>query len=65
MALDADIEVVGVAAQPMWLRWTAESGRSVRLAPDYFARRAAVHPARRHGTLSARGTVPPSHPWHL
>lgn len=40
MALDADPEVVGVAAQPMWLRWTADSGRSVRHAPDYFARRA-------------------------
>jgi hypothetical protein len=40
MALDADPEVVGVAAQPMWLRWTAESGRLVRHAPDYFARRA-------------------------
>ena len=40
MALDADPEVVRVAAQPMWLRWTAESGRSVRHAPDYFARRA-------------------------
>lgn len=40
MALDADPEVVGVAAQPMWLRWTGESGRLVRHAPDYFARRA-------------------------
>ena len=40
MALDADPEVVGVAAQPMWLRWTAESGCLVRHAPDYFARRA-------------------------
>jgi Transposase DDE domain group 1 len=40
MALDADPEVVGVAAQPMWLRWRAESGRWVRHAPDYFARRA-------------------------
>ena len=39
MALDADPEVVGVAAQPMWLRWTGESGRLVRHAPDYFARR--------------------------
>jgi hypothetical protein len=38
MALDADPEVVGVAAQPMWLRWTGESGRLVRHAPDYFAR---------------------------
>lgn len=40
MALDADSEVVGVAAQPMWLRWTTGSGRQVRHAPDYFARRA-------------------------
>jgi hypothetical protein len=40
MALDADPEVVSVAAQPMWLRWTAGSGRPVRHAPDYFARRA-------------------------
>jgi len=40
MALDADPEVVGVAAQPMCLRWLAESGRSVRHAPDYFVRRA-------------------------
>ena len=40
MALDADPEVVGVAAQPMWLRWRAESGRWVRHAPDYFARSA-------------------------
>jgi hypothetical protein len=40
MALDADPEVVGVAAQPMWLRWTTESGRLVRHAPDFFARRA-------------------------
>jgi len=38
MALDADPEVV--AGQPMWLRWRAESGRWVRHAPDYFARRA-------------------------
>ena len=40
MALDADLEVVGVAAQPMWLHWATESGRPVRHAPDYFARRA-------------------------
>ena len=40
MALDADPEVVGVAAQPMWLHWTTESGRRVRHAPDFFARRA-------------------------
>ena len=40
MALDADPEVVGVAAQPMWLHWVSESGRRVRHAPDFFARRA-------------------------
>jgi len=40
MALDADPEVVGVAAQPMWLHWVTESGRPVRHAPDFFARRA-------------------------
>ena len=40
MALDADPEVVGVAAQPMWLHWVTDSGRRVRHAPDFFARRA-------------------------
>ena len=40
MALDADPEVVGVAAQPMWLHWATDSGRRVRHAPDFFARRA-------------------------
>jgi hypothetical protein len=41
MALDADPGVVAVAAQPMWLHWTdTGSGRAVRHAPDYFARRA-------------------------
>jgi hypothetical protein len=40
MALDADPEVTGVAAQPMWLHWVNGSGRLVRHAPDYFARRA-------------------------
>jgi hypothetical protein len=40
MALDADPGVTGVAAQPMWLRWITGSGRLVRHAPDYFARRA-------------------------
>lgn len=38
MALDADPEVVGVAAQPMWLHWVTVSGRPVRHAPDFFAR---------------------------
>jgi hypothetical protein len=40
MALDADPALVGVAAQPMWLHWAAESGPPVRHAPDFFARRA-------------------------
>lgn len=41
MAFDADPEIVGIAAQPMWLHWTdASSGRPVRHAPDYFVRRA-------------------------
>jgi hypothetical protein len=40
MALDADPAVVGVAAQPMWLHWATASGRPVRHAPDFFARRA-------------------------
>jgi hypothetical protein len=35
-----DPEVVGVAAQPMWLHWTHASGRGLRQAPDHFARRA-------------------------
>lgn len=40
MVLDADPQVVAVAAQPMWLHWTDPvSGRAVRHAPDYFARR--------------------------
>jgi hypothetical protein len=40
MALDADPGVVAVAAQPMWLHWTdTGSGRAMRHAPDYFARR--------------------------
>ena len=52
MALDADPEVVGVAAQPMWLRWTAESGRLARHAPDYFARRADGTAGGRSGTGS-------------
>ena len=41
MALDADPAVMAVAAQPMWLHWTdTASGRALRHAPDYFARRA-------------------------
>ena len=41
MVLDADPGVVAVAAQPMWLHWVdGETGRAVRHAPDFFARRA-------------------------
>jgi hypothetical protein len=41
MVLDADPDVVAVAAQPMWLHWVdGETGRAVRHAPDFFARRA-------------------------
>ncbi len=38
-ALDFDPQIVGMASQPFWLRWTGERGRR-RHAPDYFARRA-------------------------
>lgn len=40
MALDADPDVLAVASQPMWLHWVTESGKPVRHAPDFFARRA-------------------------
>lgn len=36
--MDADPDVTGLASQPMWLHWTAESGLPVRHAPDFFAR---------------------------
>lgn len=40
MALDADRDVVAVAAQPMWLHWVdGGTGRAVRHAPDFFVRR--------------------------
>jgi hypothetical protein len=39
MLLDFDPQVTGFASQPFWLRWTGESGRARRHAPDYFARR--------------------------
>jgi hypothetical protein len=37
-ALDFDRDIVGIASQPLWLRWEGEHGRR-RHAPDYFARR--------------------------
>jgi hypothetical protein len=41
MAMDADPGVVAVAAQPMWLHWAGTgSGRPLRHAADFFARRA-------------------------
>lgn len=36
--LDFSPEVVGLASQPFWLRWSREDG-SRRHAPDFFARR--------------------------
>lgn len=40
MVLDADPQIAAVAAQPMWLHWAdPASGRALRHAPDYFARR--------------------------
>jgi hypothetical protein len=38
MLLDFDPDVVGVAAQPFWLRWH-DGRRQRRHAPDFFARR--------------------------
>jgi hypothetical protein len=74
MALDADPEVVAVAAQPMWLHWAdTGSGRAVRHAPDYFARRADgtgvvidVRPGQRIGERARRRSLPPrgfAHRW--
>ena len=37
--LDFDPSVVGIASQPFWLHWTAEAGKPVAHAPDFFARR--------------------------
>src|SRR5258708_37856397 len=37
--LDFDPSVVGIASQPFWLHWTAEGGKPVAHAPDFFARR--------------------------
>ncbi|SUA41317.1 Uncharacterised protein [Nocardia africana] len=38
IALDADPDVIGVAAQPFWIHWRDDEGRSRRHAPDFFAR---------------------------
>ena len=40
MLLDFDPDVVGFAAQPFWLLWTAPEGKPCAHAPDYFARSA-------------------------
>jgi hypothetical protein len=40
MLLDFDPEVTAIAAQPFWLRWRDDAGRSRRHAPDVFARMA-------------------------
>jgi len=38
MLLDFDPQVTVIAAQPFWLRWRDDAGRSRRHAPDLFAR---------------------------
>jgi len=40
MLLDFDPEVTAIAAQPFWLHWRDDAGRSRRHAPDLFARMA-------------------------
>ena len=40
MLLDFDPEVTVIAAQPFWLRWRDDAGRSRRHAPDLFGRMA-------------------------
>lgn len=40
MAMDFDLDITGIAAQPFWLHWRGEDGRARRHAPDFFARRA-------------------------
>jgi hypothetical protein len=40
MLLDFDPRVAAIAAQPFWLRWRDDAGRSRRHAPDLFARMA-------------------------
>ncbi|HET6285835.1 MAG TPA: TnsA-like heteromeric transposase endonuclease subunit [Amycolatopsis sp.] len=38
IVLDFDADVVGIASQPFWLRWTTRDGKPRSHAPDYFAR---------------------------
>jgi len=40
MLLDFDAAVVGIASQPLWLRWCDGAGRQVSHVPDFFARHA-------------------------
>jgi hypothetical protein len=40
MLLDFDPDVTAIAAQPFWLHWVDDAGRSRRHAPDLFARMA-------------------------
>jgi hypothetical protein len=40
LLLDFDPQVAAIAAQPFWLRWRDDAGRSRRHAPDLFARMA-------------------------
>ena len=40
MLLDFDPQVAAISAQPFWLRWRGDAGRSRRHAPDLFARMA-------------------------
>jgi hypothetical protein len=42
MLLDFDPEVTAIAAQPFWLHWRDDAGRSRRHAPDLFARLAGA-----------------------
>ncbi|WP_280468904.1 TnsA-like heteromeric transposase endonuclease subunit [Nocardia cyriacigeorgica] len=38
IVLDADPDVIRVAAQPFWIHWRDDDGQSRRHAPDLFAR---------------------------
>ncbi|MEV6360340.1 TnsA-like heteromeric transposase endonuclease subunit [Nocardia asteroides] len=38
IVLDSDPDVIRVAAQPFWIHWRDDDGRSRRHAPDFFAR---------------------------
>lgn len=60
MTLDADPGVAAVASQPFWLVWF-QGGRSVRHAPDFFARRvdggAVVVDVREQDRIGAQDAV--------